>query len=88
MTGAGDVQDSTVQVTFNGQSVGEFAVDNTANAAGDGNSNDEAGKATVSFRVPAVDEGGTYDVVVTGATTGTEPHCSGQGQARPRSTPR
>ncbi len=71
MTGAGDVQDSTVQVTFNGQSVGEFAVDNTANAAGDGNSNDEAGKATVSFRVPAVDEGGTYDVVVTGATTGT-----------------
>lgn len=71
MTGIGDVQDQTVEVTFDGQPVGEFTVDNTANPAGDANSNDEAGKATVSFRVPAVDEGGTYDVVVTGATTGT-----------------
>ena len=71
MTGAGDVQDPKVEVAFDGQSVGEFAVDNTANPAGDANSNDEAGKATVSFRVPAVDAGGTYDVVVTGSATGT-----------------
>jgi 5'-nucleotidase len=71
MTGVGDVQDQTVEVSFDGVAVGEFAVDNTANPAGDANSNDEAGKATVSFRVPAVDAGGTYDVVVTGAATGT-----------------
>lgn len=71
MTGAGDKQDATVAVEFDGRPVGDFPVDNTANPAGDGNSNDEAGKTTVSFRVPAVDAGGTYDVVVTGATTGT-----------------
>jgi predicted extracellular nuclease/2',3'-cyclic-nucleotide 2'-phosphodiesterase (5'-nucleotidase family) len=73
MTGAGDLQDAKVSVAFNGQQVGDYTVDNTASAAGDGsaNSNDEAGKATVSFPVPAVDAGGTYDVVVTGATTGT-----------------
>lgn len=71
MTGTGDVQDQTVAVAFDGKSVGEFAVDNTANPAGDANSNDEAGKATVSFRVPAVDAGGTYPVTITGAATGT-----------------
>jgi 5'-nucleotidase len=71
MTGTGDKQDENLLVEFDGQAVGVFPVDNTANAAGDGNSNDEAGKATVSFRVPAVDEGGTHDVVLTGATTGT-----------------
>jgi 5'-nucleotidase len=71
MTGVGDVQDATVDVEFDGQPIGDFPVDNTANAAGDANSNDEAGRATVSFRVPAVDAGGTYDVVITGASTGT-----------------
>lgn len=71
MTGIGDVQDATVEVEFGGKPVGDFPVDNTANPAGDANSNDEAGRATVSFRVPAVDAGGTYDVVITGASTGT-----------------
>ena len=71
MTGVGDVQDATVAVELDGQPVGEFPVNNTANAAGDVNSNDEAGKATVSFRIPDVDAGGTYDVVITGASTGT-----------------
>ncbi len=71
MTGIGDLTDAQVTVEFDGASVGTFPVDNTANVAGDGNSNDEAGKSTVSFRVPAVDAGGTYDVVVTGARTGT-----------------
>jgi 5'-nucleotidase len=71
MTGAGDKQDATVAVTFDGQPVGSFPVDNAANPAGDVNSNDEAGKATVSFRVPAVDTGGVHQVVITGASTGT-----------------
>jgi predicted extracellular nuclease/2',3'-cyclic-nucleotide 2'-phosphodiesterase (5'-nucleotidase family) len=71
MTGVGDLQDTAVEATFNGQPIGEFAVDNTANPAGDANSNDEAGKATVTFTVPAGTATGTYDLVVTGATTGT-----------------
>jgi 5'-nucleotidase len=71
MTGVGDLQDADVEATFNGQPVGEFAVDNTANPAGDANSNDEAGRATVSFTVPAGTASGTYDLVVTGTTTGT-----------------
>ncbi len=71
MTGTGDLQDAEVVATFDGQPVGEFAVNNTANAAGDANSNDEAGKATVTFTVPEVEGGATYDLVVTGATTGT-----------------
>lgn len=70
MTGVGDIQDTGVEATLNGQPIGEFAVDNTANAAGDANSNDEAGRATVSFTVPAV-ASGTYDLVVTGTATGT-----------------
>ncbi len=72
MTGTGDLTDAQVQVEFDGAAVGTFPVDNTANAAGDGNSNDEAGRATVSFRVPDVDAGGSHDVVITGAITGTE----------------
>lgn len=71
MTGVGDVQDTEVEAMFNGQPVGDFTVDNTANAAGDANSNDEAGRATVSFTVPAVASSGTYDLVVTGTATGT-----------------
>jgi 5'-nucleotidase len=71
MTGVGDLQDTAVVATFNGQPIGEFAVDNAANPAGDANSNDEAGKATVTFTVPAGTATGTYDLVVTGATTGT-----------------
>ena len=72
MTGVGDVTDAEVAVEFDGVEVGTFPVNSAANAAGDANSNDEAGRATVSFRVPNVDAGGTYDVVITGATTGTE----------------
>jgi 5'-nucleotidase len=71
MTGVGDKQDATVAVTFDGQPVGSFPVDNAANPAGDANSNDEAGKATVSFRVPAVNTGGVHQVVISGANTGT-----------------
>ena len=71
MTGAGDVKDSTLSVMFGSRRVGEFPVDNTVNASGDGNSNDEAGKATVSFRVPSVDQGGIHNVTITGTTTGT-----------------
>ena len=86
MTGAGDLQDPKVEVAFDGQSVGEFAVDNTANAAGDGNSNDEAGKATVSFRGP---RGRRGRHVRRGRHRGDhrhQHHRAGEVQAPPRST--
>ena len=72
MTDPLDLRDSEVSVKMGGTTVGTFPVTTTLSAPGNANSNDEAGTATVSFRVPAVDAGGIYRVTITGATTGTK----------------
>jgi 5'-nucleotidase len=68
MTAPGDVQDTEVTVTDGGVELGTFPVDNTV---APGNTNDEPGKASVSFVVPEGLAPGAQALTVTGNTTGT-----------------
>jgi len=67
MTGPGDLTDATVTATLGGVSVGTFPVTNSLPT----DTFDEHGTATLNFTVPAVTPG-AQELVVTGATTGTE----------------
>lgn len=49
MTGVDDLRDTMLTGSIDGKSVGEFGVTTTIPVAGDGNSSDEAGTATVAF---------------------------------------
>ncbi|MEP9364685.1 bifunctional UDP-sugar hydrolase/5'-nucleotidase [Nocardioides sp. CN2-186] len=69
MSGAGDVQDSEVTVSLGATKLGTFPVDNAVAA---GATDDEAGTASVSFTLPSGIAGGSRDLTVTGADTGTE----------------
>jgi 5'-nucleotidase len=68
MTGADDVQDTSVTVTSGGVDLGSFDVDNTV---APGNTNDEPGKASVSFVVPEGVTRGAQSLRITGNNTGT-----------------
>jgi 5'-nucleotidase len=68
MTGAGDVQDTSVTVSSGGVDLGSFDVDNTV---APGNTNDEPGKASVSFVVPEGVTRGAQTLRITGNNTGT-----------------
>ncbi|MFC6341970.1 bifunctional metallophosphatase/5'-nucleotidase [Nocardioides hankookensis] len=67
MTGAGDLQDSKVAVSLGRFKLGSFPVDNTV---APGATDDEAGTASVSFRLPAGVPVGTKTLTVTGEQTG------------------
>jgi 5'-nucleotidase len=68
LTGAGDVQDSTVTVGVGNVTFGTFPVVNTV---APGATDDEAGTATVSFKLPVGILGGARLFKVTGDKTGT-----------------
>ncbi len=70
MTGPGDVKDSTVEVTLDGEDLGSFPVTTTIQSAVPGY--DEAGTAQVDVTLPASLEAGDYALLLTGAATGTE----------------
>ncbi len=70
MTGPGDVTDTEVEVALDGDSLGVFPVTTTALEALPGF--DEAGTASVSVTIPADAVTGDYDLMISGATTGTE----------------
>ncbi|WP_205473540.1 ExeM/NucH family extracellular endonuclease [Nocardioides sp. SYSU D00038] len=72
MTGPGDVVDDTVDVSYEGAPLGSFPVTVTLSAAGNANSNDEAGKATVDVVLPADIAAGPATLTLKGAETGTE----------------
>jgi predicted extracellular nuclease/2',3'-cyclic-nucleotide 2'-phosphodiesterase (5'-nucleotidase family) len=71
MTGPTDVVDTDVVVSLGEQELGTFPVTTTLSPAGNANSNDEAGKASVSVTLPEDVEPGTAVLTVTGSTTGT-----------------
>ncbi|MCD4535584.1 ExeM/NucH family extracellular endonuclease [Nocardioides sp. cx-169] len=66
-TGPSDVKDAEVVVTWGETQLGTFPLDHTPVAA-----SDEAGKATVSVRLPASVGSGAQALTLTGASTGTE----------------
>lgn len=66
MTGPGDLVDSTVTVTLQGEELGTFPVDNALPT----DTFDEHGKATIAFELPA-GVTGEQILVVEGDTTGT-----------------
>jgi 5'-nucleotidase len=71
MTGPTDLVDSEVVVSLGEDELGTFPVTTTLSPAGNANSNDEAGKASVSVVLPDGVEPGTAVLTVTGSTTGT-----------------
>ncbi len=70
MTGPGDLTDTTVDVSLDGTVLGSFPVTTTPQSALPGY--DEAGTATALVTLPADLATGSYDLVVSGADTGTE----------------
>ncbi|QWF20406.1 bifunctional metallophosphatase/5'-nucleotidase [Nocardioides sp. LMS-CY] len=68
-TGPGDVQDKRVDVTLGKTKLGRAKVDNTVAA---GATDDEAGTATVTVRVPGGVKRGVQQVKVTGVQTKTQ----------------
>jgi len=70
MTAPGDTTDATVAVSLDGQQLGTAPVTTTRQTALPGF--DEVGTAPVDVTLPADLATGDYDLVVTGATTGTE----------------
>jgi 5'-nucleotidase len=71
MTDPSDLRDAAVTVSLGGTSLGSFPVTMSLLPPADGNSNDEAGTASVDVVLPAGTPVGTATLVVTGATTGT-----------------
>jgi 5'-nucleotidase len=70
MTGAGDLTDSDVEVSIDGDVLGTFPVTTVRQTALPGF--DEAGTASVTITVPADALSGDYEVLVRGVQTGTE----------------
>ena len=70
MTGPGDVTDSTVDVSLDGVSLGNFPVVTSPLAALPGN--DEAGTSSATVTLPGDLATGDYELLVTGSDTGTE----------------
>jgi len=64
-----EVMDTEVVVSLGGVELGSFPLDNAAQAALPGF--DEVGKASVTVTLPATVQGGTRQLVLTGAETGT-----------------
>ena len=71
MTGPTDVVDTEVVVSLGEEELGTFPVTTTLSPAGNANSNDEAGKASVSVELPADAAAGDAVLMVTGEATGT-----------------
>ena len=71
MTGPSDVRDAELEVSLGGQSLGTFPVTTTLSPAGNANSNDTAGTASVTVTLPAGTPAGTTVLTLTGETTGT-----------------
>ncbi len=70
MTGPGDLTDSTVDVSLNGDSLGSFSVTTTLLEALPGF--DEAGTASAMVTLPGDLNTGDYELHITGSDTGTE----------------
>lgn len=68
MSTAADVKDTVVNVGIGGTALGTATLDNTPPAAA---GFDDTGKAAVDVVLPAGTAGGTVDLTLTGATTGT-----------------
>ena len=71
MTGPADVVDTEVTVSMGEEVLGTFPVVTTLSPAGNANSNDEAGKASVSVVLPDGVEPGTAVLTVAGEASGT-----------------
>ncbi len=71
MTGPTDVVDTEVTVSLGEEVLGTFPVTTTLSPAGNANSNDEAGKASVSVELPADAAAGDAMLTVVGEATGT-----------------
>jgi 5'-nucleotidase len=71
MTGPTDVRDDELEVSLDGKSLGTFPVTTTLSPPADANSNDEAGRASVSFELPAGTPAGEQVLTLTGASTST-----------------
>ncbi len=70
MSAPGDVTDSEIVVSLDGEKLGAFPVDNTIGTTAV--LNDDYGTATVSVKLPSnVPFGGTVQLTLTGASTGT-----------------
>ena len=72
-----DPKDAEVVVSLDGNNLGTFPVDATipnptTPAEGEAASTDESGRAEVEVVIPAATTSGAHDLVVKGATTGTE----------------
>ena len=70
MTGPGDTSDTEVAVSLDGEHLGTAPVTTTRQTALPGS--DEAGTASVDVTLPGDLETGSYDLLVTGTTTGTQ----------------
>ena len=71
MTDPSDLRDTSVTIKLGATDLGSFPVTVTLLPPADGNSNDEAGTASVDVVLPAGTPTGTATLVVSGATTGT-----------------
>jgi 5'-nucleotidase len=71
MTDPSDLRDASVTVKLGATDLGSFPVTVTLAPPADGNSNDEAGTASVDVVLPATTPAGTATLVVSGPTTGT-----------------
>lgn len=71
MTAPTDVRDTEVTVSLDGAPLGTAPVTTTLSAPANINSNDEAGKASVSITLPADVEPGVVELTVTGNNSGT-----------------
>ena len=71
MSAPTDSRDTEVSVSIGDQALGTFPVTSEFLPASDANSNDEAGKASVSVALPEGLEPGTVVLTVAGETTGT-----------------
>ena len=69
MTGPGDLHDTSVTASINGDALGSFPVTTTLQTQLPGY--DEVGTATVVVALPADLAGGDHELVITGAQTGT-----------------
>ena len=70
MTGPGDINDTEVAISLDGEQLGTAPVTTTRQSALPGF--DEAGTALVDVTIPSDLSTGDYDLLVRGATTGTE----------------
>jgi 5'-nucleotidase len=71
MTGPTDAKDTELQVKLGDEVLGTFPVTTTLSPAGNANSNDEAGKASVTVTLPQDTPAGATELTLVGATTGT-----------------